>query len=208
MSEKLRDRIISKGNGIFSASMNQLQSKLAGDIHDRAAAEYVKAHLECIAGIPDAFKGKVNQVTYSLNYILDGTTVEYAWNCEALNKSIIVPKIYGLYDESFGNSKILNIPKDFIVSQGIRDEVSVWRQAIHNTNAEQNKFMTELKRILKRTNTLKQFLDTWPQGENLVPPDVLAKLNEKPVREKKEPLITEEASVELSTTLLKRTLMS
>ena len=209
MSEKLRERIVQNGEAIFTASDKRARGNLAKDIHDRAAAEYVKAELHIIAGIPAAFHGNVSHVSYKLKYKLEGdATHEMSWNEAPLLKKITIPKIYDIYSESYGNSKVLNIPPSFVFSESLGEEVSKWRLAIRKVELERKDFMDELKRILKRTNTLKQFLDAWPQGENLVPNDVLAKLNEKPVREKKEPLMTEEASVALSTTLLKRTLMS
>lgn len=209
MSEKLRIRIKQKGDQIFAVSSNRLNGNLAKDFHDRAATEYINTEMSFSAEIPDKWTAKIDNVTYTINYLVNGTLLtEMAFSQRSLIKKITIPKIYGLYSENFGDSKILDIPKGFKFSQGLCDEISKWRQAIRLAHDEQHAFTSELKRILTRCNTLKQFLDTWPQGENLVPPEVLAKLNEKPVREKKEPLMTEEASVALSTTLLKRTLMS
>jgi hypothetical protein len=209
MSETLRERIVRQGEAIFTASDERVRGNLAKDIHDRAANEFVHSELSIIAGIPDKWMGKVDHISYKLKYKLEGNdaTHEMSWSETGLLKKIKIPMIYTLYSESYGDSKILNVPNGFLFSEGLSDEVGNWRNAVRRVEAERKTFLDELKRILKRTNTLKQFLDTWPQGENLVPNDVLAKLNEKPVREKKEPLMTEEASVALSTTLLKRTLM-
>jgi len=209
MSEKLRERIVQKGQSIFNTSVARLQNNLAADFHDRAATEYIRSEInQFIPDIPDNWCAKIDHVTYKINYQLNALLTQWSWTEETLVKKQTIPKIYGLYSEGFGDSKTLNIPDKFQFSQKLMDELSTWRTAIHKANSEKTEFMDELKRILKRCNTLKQFLDTWPQGENIVPAEILAKLNEKPVREKKEPLITEEASVALSTTLLKRTLMS
>ncbi len=209
MSDKLRERIIRKGEAIFSASLVRLNGNLATDFHDRAATEYIESEIkQFISDIPTKWCSDINRVTYQIIYMVELRPTAWSWSEESLAKRLIIPKIYGLYSEGFGDSKTLNIPIDFNFSEGLESELTKWRKAIRDTNSEQKLFLDELKRIVKRCNTLKQFLDTWPQGENIVPPEILAKLNEKPVREKKEPLLTEEASVALSTTLLKRTLMS
>jgi len=213
MSGKLREQIVSNGNKIFDASDKRARDSLAKDFHNRAASEYTTALLKTFntyTNFPDEWISKVGHVSFKITYeLLEGTAKqEMSWNEMGLQKTIKVPKLYGIYRESYGGAKILDIPITFTFSQELSAEVSNWRNAIRKVESERKDFINELKRILRRTNTLKQFLDTWPQGENLVPPSVLATLNEKLIRTKKEPLMTEEASVALSVTLLKRTLMS
>lgn len=211
MSEKLRSKITAKGRSIFEGSIMRLENALAIDFHDRIAKEYISSELAIIAGIPEAWTTNITHVTYKIYYdqdLLGHNQTQYSFMQKALTAVPDIPKFYNIYEEAFGGVKILTIPNTFTFSNTLSQELSKWRKGVRDTQTEQTAFMSELKRILKRCNTLKQFLDTWPQGENIVPPEILAKLNEKPVREKKEPLLTEEASVALSTTLLKRTLMS
>ena len=210
MSNDLRKRIINNGNRLFDKSINVLQETLAGDIHDRAAKEFVDFKFKkYIDLVPDEWIDTIGRVNYKIKFTVgEGEESVYSFNDETLIKTLKIVRLHGLYSYGFGNPHILNIPDGFTFSQGLSDEVTKWRSKIMATSLEQTTFINELKGILKRCNTIKQFLDTWPQGENIVPSDILTKLNVKPIREKKVPLITEEASVALSTTLLKRTLMS
>jgi hypothetical protein len=70
-------------------------------------------------------------------------------------------------------------------------------------------FINELSSILERCNTLKQFLNAWPQGENLVPADVMRTYNAPPEK-RVNPLehIAPEVSTELSVALLKQTIVN
>lgn len=212
MSETIRKQIVYTGDQIFNASEARLFNKLASDIHDRAAAEYVAVEFTPhIKNFPTQWLVSAANVSYSIKYYLGpepATEMEYSFSEESLMIPVRIAKILGFYSTTYGNTTLLTIPKSFVFSLELSSEISKWRQAIQDTHKEKVAFMDELKSILQRCNTLKQFLDTWPQGENLVSANILAKLNERPVREKKEPMLTEEASVALSTTLLKRTLMS
>ena len=212
MSNQLRANITQQGEGIFLTSIQRLQNNLADDIHDRAAAEYIAKEITPhILNMRPEWMGNVAEITYSIRYQLTSSNnpkETFKFDTEALLKKVRIPKILGLYVVGYGQIKSLYVPDKFEFSYGLVQEVTKWQTAIADTEAERRKFMNELKKILKRCNTLKQFLDVWPQGENLISPTVLAKLHARPVREKKEPMLSEEASVELSVTLLKRKLMS
>lgn len=212
MSKVIRDKIIKTGDELFEKSLHKLHEALATDFHDRIAAEYIQYEFATyLSVVPDHWKQTVSQVTYAIDYNIghvNGVTTEFAFDKMTLLKRPEIIKIDKMFNEGFGKIYTLCIPTEYQFAASLSLEITEWRNEIRKTHNEQEEFMDELKNILNRCNTIKQFLDIWPQGENLTPPDILARLNEKPLREKPEPILTEEASVTLSQTLLKRTLMS
>lgn len=213
MSNNLRKQIEIAAKALFIKSEHKIRTSFAVDYHDRAAKEFVdtefKPHITA-GNIPIQYLAKINAVTYKMPYKVNegGGIIVYDWSDEALLNPIEIIKLFDYYSEGFGKAKVLTIPPKFKFSMVLQDELSTWRRKIRTCNEEENDFMTEIKRITSRCNTIKQFLDTWPQGENLLPADVMRAFNTKPKKREKVPLITEEASVTLSATLLKRTIMS
>ena len=209
MSNSLRSKIRSTAQGLFANSSNTIRDSFAKDFHDRAAREFVEYQFTPHMSImPAEYTATINRVTYYINYAVENQEAEYAWDEEILLNPIKIIKIYDYYSEGYGNGKILSIPKEFEFSQILRNELSLWRKKLRDCQTEESEFLDEITRITTRCNTVKQYLDTWPQGENLLPAEILQTFNKKPEKREKVPIITEEASVTLSATLLKRTIMS
>lgn len=211
MSNTLRVKIENAASFLFTKSTNKIVASFATDFHDRAAKEFVAVEFQphiSAGNIPIQYLTNINQVTYKINYVMGNAPTEYAWDSETLINPIKIIKLYDFYSEGFGKSKILTIPDGFSFSKGLEQELSDWRNKLADCRVEESDFMAEIKRITKRCNTVKQFLDTWPQGENLLPAEILRNFNKKPEKREKIPIITEEASITLSATLLKRTIMS
>lgn len=211
MSNDLRKRIKKAAQQLFEKSLQKIENSFATDYHDRVAQEFVIVEFQphiVVGNIPLQYLDKVNRVTYKINYPIGSTEAEYSWDEEVLVNPIKIIKLYDYYSEGYGNAKILTIPGTFQFSLALQTELGNWRTKLQDCRKEESDFMDEITRITSRCNTVKQFLDTWPQGENLLPADVLQKFNKKPEKREKIPMITEEASVTLSATLLKRTIMS
>ena len=67
-------------------------------------------------------------------------------------------------------------------------------------------FRNSIAEVLEQCNSLKQFLDLWPQGDHLVPTDVLQKHKQKAVPKKAaapKPQLSDEKKAELSVSLLR-----
>lgn len=211
MSNSLRKQIKNAAENLFLKSKDIIIKSFATDFHDRAAREYVAVEFQphiSAGNIPIQYLANVNRVSYAINYHVNAEQAEYAWDEEVLVNPIKIIKLYDFYSEGYGKAKILSVPKTFDFSQELQNELTVWRKKLRECHEEETAFMDEIKRITERCNTVKQFLDTWPQGENLLPDGVLRVFNKKPEKREKIPIITEEASITLSATLLKRTIMS
>lgn len=209
MSNNLRKQIENAATNLFLKSKEKIRAAFPKDFHDRAAREYVNyKFVPQIPTIPEEYLVKINQVTYSIKYLVNESPIEYDWDSETLLNPLQIIKLYDFYSEGFGKAKLLTIPKGFNFSAELQDELTVWRKKLRDCHEEESAFMAEIKRITTRCNTIKQFLDTWPQGENLLPAETMRAFNVKPEKREKVPIITEEASVTLSATLLKRTIMS
>jgi hypothetical protein len=215
MSEKLREEIMNNAHKIFSNSAEKAQASLPELFHDRAIQEYYTAAFKLyIDKIPAEWKNTVNKISYKMEYVLANDSLKtiqhMTWSEVAIIKPVTIPMLHLIYRETYGGTRICNIPNTFDFSDELKTELGFFRDRCRKVADEEESFCNNLKAILRRTNTLKQFTDVWPQGENLIPAYALAALNEKTTRVKKDndQILSEEVSKSLSTTLLKRTLMS
>ena len=95
-------------------------------------------------------------------------------------------------------------PKEYFeCSDALYQEYADYQSKIDKLKNEQKEFRDKIKSIVKRCNTLKQFLQVWPQGENLVPENVLKKYH-APTEKRVNPAEEIEIDDSLSAALIRR----
>ena len=209
MSEDLRSRIVQKAKLIFQPGIVKANGKLAPDFHNRlldavykqVVTDHPFMQKNPINTWPDTWVKEIGGINVTLYKNKD--TYDHYMITENISSTYQIPKTS--FETDYGDR--LKCPKFY--SESLFDEYDTYKQRIAKKIEEQNKFVKELQIILKRCNTLKQFLNAWPHGENLVPPDALQKHYAVP-EPRVNPVdhIAPEVSADLSTTLVKKTIMN
>jgi hypothetical protein len=209
MTNDLRKIINDQAGNVFDGAVARAEKQIDPMLNDRLAMEYWNVVLKDYTDkLPNPWMCQVERLTCEVKYIdIQGAIEEYNIYTERLMKPLAVPKIIDLVEED-DRGWTLSIPDNFMFSETIVDEVTKWQNKINKVFAEQLAFEKNIKNILERCNTLKQFFDLWPQGENLVTASIMSDYNKANVVKKKDPIITEEVAQELSTSLLKQTLIN
>lgn len=209
MTNDLRKIINKQAECVFDGAVARAEKQIDPMLNDRLAMEYWNGHLkEYTDKLPNPWMCQVDRMSCEIKYVdLNGDIEEYNIYAERILKPLAVPKIINLVTISDAYT-CLDIPDNYSFSEGIVEEVTKWQNKINKVFAEQLAFEKNIKNILERCNTLKQFFDLWPQGENLVTPSIMSDYNKANVVKKKDPIITEEVAQELSTSLLKQTLIN
>ena len=205
MTGYLRGQIMSKGHNLFAEAIEKADKELASDFGDRLMGEIYDTHYRPF--IPKNFPTEWTQTIKGINLTLDGTvkgtgTISY-------NVTLSVNRVYNIPSVSnlVSYQNYLRQPNNFICSQLLFDEYYKFRSRVNKIRTEAKEFTTDLNRVLNRCNTLKQFLESWPQGESLIDPEIIKELNKpRPKRETPE-RIDSESRLKLSTTLIKRTIL-
>jgi hypothetical protein len=206
MSEALRSNITTKAMQLFQPAIEKAEGKLAKDYYQR-----LFDHLY--------------EIKVSSHYMLKKIPINdwpLEWLQTAKGFSVIIGD-YRIASIGLSNKQIPKCADEWPVNwNGLLDfkrvddcnsdlitEYENYQAGIKKEENKKRNFMNELSSILKRCNTLKQFLNAWPQGENLVPADVMRTYNAPPEkRVNPAEHITPEVSTELSVALLKQTIVN
>lgn len=207
MSEQLRSDIKRKAAAIFQPAIDKANVSLAPDfyrrLYDDAYDKIITQH-PVLQKLPiDQWpKDWVQEIKGFDGHIYDGTTLYYI--SRDLDLKYKVPASCNLVSYN-SRLKIGN----FSCGPALFDEYDQWQKKCGKQSKKKSDFVEQISNILKRCNTLKQFLNAWPQGENLVPADVMAKYNAPPEKRiNPAEHITPDVSTELSSTLVKQTIIN
>lgn len=208
MTKDLRAAIQAKANCVFDKAEAKVTDPPDSMLADKIAREYFDNELaETMQYLPGSWKAVANHLQVAVNYIdNDGDVVKHHFY-EYLKNQLTVPNLNDLIEVN-ANQISLVIPDDYRFSTDTINTIMVWRNKLDKVLDERMAFENEIRRILERCNTLKQFFDIWPQGENLVPPAEVYKLTAATSTKKKEIILSDEVAQELSTSLLKQTLIN
>jgi len=211
MSEALRSSITSKAKGLFEPALDKARTSLPNDWYDRLAEEVCEKNINSLPIMqkvpieqwPDDWTKRVNRI-----YVLiRNDDKSYQIYSPELVKPIKVPTC--VKTDGINPSLRLNISEPFTCSDKLFNEFYQVKLKEEKIVIEQKEFVENIKNITSRCNTLKQFLNVWPQGENLVPANVMSKFN-TPVKKRSNPAehILPEINKNLSAVLIKRTLIN
>lgn len=210
MSADLRSTIICNAKQLFQPTLNKATNKLAPDFADRLMDEI---YTEMISSLPIMQKAPIeywpsdwltNVKKVSCILIHPTINAEYNIHASDLIKTYKIPSTHNQVGWNGFDAK------RFQCSDALFREYHEVREGIKKIQEEQKTFCNKIESIIKRCNTLKQFLELWPQGENLVPPDVMQTYN-KPAEKRINPVIKDQIDIDdaaLSSVLIKRTLVN
>jgi len=179
LSESIRDKINNNAHNLFNKALERNQEKLADDFFDRLAEEIIDIKINSLDVMqrapiniwPKEWTVLINQLYCTFPY--DGEQISTGY--VELIKKYRVPKCSNLIS-GYGRDRLE--VKNFQPSHALLNEYLKIHLKDQEILQERSAFCDQIRNILRQCNTLKQFLDAWPQGENLVPPEVMRKHNE------------------------------
>ena len=118
---------------------------------------------------------------------------------QRLIKEYKIPDIKIL--KGYGDRFKLN---DYKPSQKLFDEIGKYETRLAKIKKEQADFKESLENTLSKCNTLKQFLDVWADGEQLIPEEVMERYNTETVKPAAREEIDPEITNKLSSVLMRR----
>ena len=212
MNPQLRREINYKGSDLFNDQIRKAKDGLADDFWQRTAEQYAAdTYTEAeMARLPEKWIAKCthyditikipHELQRSLSHQHEGTLIE----------PIRIPDLrdrVGIY----GTRVELRIQHDagYVWPTEVIDEVTQYLTRVKAAETQQTEFVKKLESYLKKCNTLKQFLNAWPQGEELVPEHDMIRYREPKVIVKTATtrLATERDSTELNAGLLRQKIM-
>ena len=203
MSRKLRENIIRNGNNLFSKPAQRAATSLADDYSDRMMTHIWQDYFEkYIKSLPDDWCINIETADGTLkgNYKGEIKNINHHYR---FTKKYKIPHISKLI--TWNDS--LNLNKDYILSQELFDELAEYKGRIEKVEKEKKTFVDQLTYTLNKCNTLKQFLDVFPDGEKLVPITTMEIYNDKTAKPKSiaaEERMEPEVATELSSILMRR----
>jgi hypothetical protein len=215
MSETLRADIKSKANQLFQPAIEKAESKLAKDYYQRLFDHLYEIKVSnhyMFKKIPiNNWPSEWLETAKGFTVVIDeehGNATKQGNRITSLNLSHKqIPKCAEEWPVNWNG--ILDFKRVNDCNSDLITEYRNYQAGIKKERDKKMNFINELSSILERCNTLKQFLNAWPQGENLVPADVMRTYNAPPEK-RVNPLehIAPEVSTELSVALLKQTIVN
>ena len=211
ISNELRAQIEQEVMNLFKKSIQKAEDSLADDFGKRLARE--------------VYDREITNHSFMIKNPIDTWPEEWLDDYRPLSIKICSSKTDTTYtiqinDDAFSfqypkciNSNYVTYSsynaERFEPSVELFHEYDVYKHKVRKKYHERTEFLEQVKSVLNKCNTLKQFLNAWPQGENLVPADVMAKYNAPPEkRVNPAEHVTPEVSTELSATLIKKTIVN
>ena len=200
MSAQLRDNIVYKAGTIFIKPRERAEKALAEDYADRVMDEiWNKDYKEYVDLIPDSWCVEVDEISGSVRGMYKEKETSHHID-KKLIKSYKLPNL----NDVVNWSSDFNIT-DYPISQSLFDEISKYHARKDKVANEEREFKNHLRATLTKCNTLKQFLDVWPDGEELIPAPVLEKYNTvTPVKAEPKERVDPETTAQLSSILMRR----
>jgi hypothetical protein len=200
MSKQLKDLITNKARDLFSQPYSRALDALAEDYGDRLMTDVCTNDFDkYIPLIPESWCTKIDEASGYITGDYKGEVKKYYVSFN-LVKKYTVPNIRDLMNHYRGNFEF----KDYKPSQDLFDEYAKYEARKEKIDNERKEFVDKITQSLDRCNTLKQFLDVWPDGEQLVPEDVMIKYNTEPVKPPPRETMDPEITTELSSVLMRR----
>jgi len=203
MTAYLRSTISMAGRRLFASAIEKAEGKLDPTFYDRLAQEVYDSRYAArdIHHFPQDWTMKTKGISTTIKST-DSDKPRYAIS-STCNASHTVLEI---------NSHVLSSCKflymnTFECSDALYDEYYKYKENIVKRTKERDAFQEELNNVLKRCNTLKQFLDLWPHGESLINQQTMAEFNKPPEKRKTIEHVPEDVSAMMSSTLIKRSIV-
>jgi len=203
MTKELIENIRNQAYQLFDKNIKKTSDTLDATFYTRLLNEVHKAKIAIynIEQFPNEWKIQIEGLHGKISGTIDGIKKKWSVN-KQVDTSLMIPHIglllnYNRYYE-FGT---------YECSESLFKEYDKYTTRCDKAVQERSEFVHEVVTIASRCNTLKQFLDAWPQGESLLDPAVIRKLHEKP--KKREKLVCEDGediTMNLSSVLIKRTI--
>ena len=200
MSAQLRDNIVYRAGTIFIKPRERAEKALAEDYADRVMDEiWNKDYKEYVNLIPDSWCVEVDEISGSVRGMYKEKETSHHID-KKLIKSYKLPNLNNVVNWS-SDFDITDYP----ISQSLFDEISKYHARKDKVAREEREFKDHLRATLTKCNTLKQFLDVWPDGEELIPAPVLEKYNTvTPVKAEPKERVDPETTAQLSSILMRR----
>lgn len=212
MSETLRSNIKLKANQLFQPAIEKAEGKLAKDYYQRLFDHLYEIKVSnhyMFKKIPiNDWPLEWLETAKGFTVVIDDHGNATKYRITSLNLSNKqIPKCADEWPVNWNS--ILDFKSINDCNSDLITEYRNYQAGIKKEENKRRNFINELSSILERCNTLKQFLNAWPQGENLVPADVMRTYNAPPEK-RVNPLehIAPEVSTELSVALLKQTIVN
>ena len=208
LSKDLRQTIINNALDLFNPAL--AKAVPAKDYLDRLTQEIIDKEVNSlpvmikapISEWPKKWTTKIKQISVNVKRKDIQPDHIYNFHFENLHKQHRIPKCCSIIS-NYSDFRI-DIG-DYQPSDALFNELETVKAKERKILKEQEDFANQIKQIVNQCNTLKQFLEAWPQGENLVPDDVMRTYN-KPAQKRVNPgeFVAPEISTELSATLIKK----
>ena len=201
ITKRTHEDIMNNGYNLFNKQIDKAKETLADDFWQRAVEAYVLT--ECIPymrDMPEAWIVTCNAFDIRIKPIT--TTKNICWESGNLIKPVRVPNLQDLLVR-YGSTRQIKITggqshEGWEAPMELRNEITKHQLYVERAMTQRTEFQTNLAGYLDKCNTLKQFLNAWPQGEELIPSHVL-ELHRTPAIKK--PVIPRPAMEFDSTTL-------
>ena len=212
MTPQLRREINYNGGDLFKDQIMKAKDALADDFWQRAAERYAAdTYTEAeMAMLPEKWIARCTHYDITLKIPQESQGSSAHQHEGALIEPIRIPDLrdrVGVY----GTRVELRILYDaeYVWPTEVIDEVTKYLTRVKAAESQQTEFLKKLESYLKKCNTLKQFLNAWPQGEELVPEHDMNRYREPKVIVKTATsrLATERDSTELNAGLLRQKIM-
>ena len=162
MSKDLRQRIYNKGQNLFSKPLERARDALAEDFPDRLMNEiYIQKLEQYVTVLPTAWCIKIEGMAGEIAGVYNSKEYKFNIHFDVIKK-FKIPNVDQLI--TYGRRYAIGSYKP---SQDLFDEYAKFQTRINKVDEEKAGFVTQLDNTLAKCNTLKQYLDAWPDGEHL-----------------------------------------
>lgn len=198
ISKNLRDQIKRIAAELFTKPAQRAAAALADDFPDRLMTEIWETMFsEYINFIPEELCIEVQSIAGYIKTNYKGVPVTW-YILKDCVKTYQIPKINDLYNNK---AYVLN---NYNPSEKLANEYGKFRARVDKVRKEKEDFVAQLNNTLEKCNTLKQFLEAWPDGEQFVPEDVMIKHNTVSEKHASREAIEPEVITNLSSVLMRR----
>jgi hypothetical protein len=205
MTRNLRNQISGNGFALFSEQVNKAQESLADDFWQRVTDAFFAAKIErYLPHLP------LEWVVECSRYHIDLTPTEdvmgLCYGIGPLIQPVSMPNISNIVENGM-TIRIRN--KDWDAPLELRSEATQWKLKTQVAEQQRHDFVRNLDGYLNKCNTVKQFLATWSQGEELLPDNILKEhLAPNPAKAPQAPRpVVERDSTQLNAGLLRQKIM-
>jgi hypothetical protein len=201
LTKQVKDRIIDSSYSLFHNAIQKAKEALPEDFWQQCFDDFYDNEIEPYIkqGLPSTWLVEVKRV--NLTFYISDKTHQRREYFKPLTQPRKMPRIIDLV-----SANDATIPDDYSFPEDLKNVYIEYTKRVDLPEQEYAKFKTELTSYLDKCNTLKQFLTGWPNGEELIPYDILQayQFEKTTTRKKREPVTP---SIDLNAGLLRSKIM-